>query len=65
MKPVNQMPDHEPTSLKSLYNAEFLENHGDYAGACRIIQEALTNDPGNKELAKKHESLLEIICWRC
>jgi len=62
---MDHMSRQEGNSKLLLFKAEFLENHGDYAGACRIIQEALANDPGNKELAKKHESLLEIICWRC
>ena len=62
---MNRMPEHDPSSLKSLYSAEFLENHGDFAGAYRVILEALVKDPGNVDLDKKRKELLDIICWRC
>jgi hypothetical protein len=64
-KLVNRMTEHDPSSKKSLYRSEFLENHGDFAGAYRVILEAMAKDPGNADLDKKRKELLDIICWRC
>nr|MDO8113789.1 tetratricopeptide repeat protein [Candidatus Sigynarchaeota archaeon] len=59
------MPDDDSDATRALYTAERLENRGDYAGACKIIQEALEKHPENDALAKKYKDLLATICWRC
>ncbi|HME54441.1 MAG TPA: hypothetical protein VKM55_19675 [Candidatus Lokiarchaeia archaeon] len=62
---MNQIHEHDRSSKKSLYSAEFLEYHGDFAGAYRVVIKALDEDPGNEDLAIKRKELLDIICWRC
>nr|MDO8087665.1 hypothetical protein [Candidatus Sigynarchaeum springense] len=52
-------------ALRALYEAEYLEQHGEYVEAYRIIIAALVDEPSNKELAKKYQELQAIFCWRC
>jgi hypothetical protein len=59
------MTDKESNATRALHVAEYLEMRGDYVAAVRTIQEALVEDPSNKQLGKKHQDLLGIICWRC
>ena len=57
--------EHESNPRQALAKAGYLENHGDFVGAYRVIQEARMDDPANEELAKKGKELLSILCWRC
>jgi hypothetical protein len=59
------MADEVGVARRALYQAEYLEQRGEYVEAYRIITGALLDDPSNKELQRKYADLQSILCWRC
>jgi hypothetical protein len=59
------MADDSSAARRALYQAEYLEQRGEYVEAHRIITGALLDDPFNKELKRKYADLQAILCWRC
>jgi hypothetical protein len=59
------MADGDSAARRALSQAEYLEQRGEYVEAYRVITGALLEDPSNKELARKYQELLAILCWRC
>lgn len=59
------MVDKDSESRRALFQAEYMESHGEYVEALKCITAALVDDPSNKELLRKYADLQAILCWRC